>query len=816
MRPFAFLLLIPVLVSQDEIQVSATLNRSTARVGETVLLTVTLRAAGLRSPEIADPELDGFEILATNDRSSFRLSPSLGALREFSREYTLRVLNAGELTIPPLRATVDGVLYESEALKLEVEREGASFDIPGELGPRPEEEVAVRLWVEPETAFVGQQVTMTVGAFFDPLIRSRLQRQPEYRPPEVQGFWTADLPGTQRPERRVVGRREYFVQIYRRALFPLSPGEARIPPAAVIYEVRRGLIYAPETFEVESSPVSVMIRPLPTEGRPDDFAGAIGRFAAHVSFDRSDLRAGEAVNLILELRGSGNLNSLTRPELPEIPGVRVYEGGEDAEVLLQGVEFAGHKRFSWVLVPERPGQYVLPELRIPYFDPVSAAYAIARSEPVSLLVAAAPAAPVGGAPRSGVAIRFIKPQAGGQPLNLHRKPWFWLGQAIPLALLLGFVAFGRIRTRVVQPVRQRPKRRARMLRELRPLTVSGDVEFFGKLRTAIMEWLAWRLHLPELPMQGVVQVQHALEDAGVPPPVALEVIALLERSGRLRYAPDPPGESTAREMLSKAEKLLAQVDREAVSERRLRTAPNTRARQALSIALLVGLPTTGLAQASGSAETQQPGRLFQQGVAAYERGEHDQSVDLFRQTLAMRPHDPGVLYNLGNAHYELSQRGKAVAYWVRALQVAPRDADARYNLRLVVGDDPVLGSALPPLPLSKGELAILLSVLWTVGCVALIARLRWRKAYLSFAGYALMLLAVLCALLVLYPRADYAIISDAGAPLRAGPVRQSEILASPPPGTGYRVEERRGDWIRVSRGSESEGWVERSQVELID
>jgi hypothetical protein len=156
MRPLAFLLLIPVLVSQEEIQISATLNRSTARVGETVLLTVTLRAAGLRSPEIADPKLDGFEVLATNDRSSFRLSPSLGALREFSREYTLRVLFAGELTIPPLRASVDGVLYESEALKLEVEREGASFDIPGELGPRPEEEVAVRLWVEPETAFVGQ------------------------------------------------------------------------------------------------------------------------------------------------------------------------------------------------------------------------------------------------------------------------------------------------------------------------------------------------------------------------------------------------------------------------------------------------------------------------------------------------------------------------------------------------------------------------------------------------------------------------------------------------------------------------------------
>ena len=62
----------------------------------------------------------------------------------------------------------------------------------------------------------------------------------------------------------------------------------------------------------------------------------------------------------------------------------------------------------------------------------------------------------------------------------------------------------------------------------------------------------------------------------------------------------------------------------------------------------------------------------------------------------------------------------------------------------------------------------------------------------------------------------YAVVTDHDAALRAGPVRQSEILASPPLGSAYRVIEQRGGWLRVSRGAESEGWVDADQVELID
>ncbi len=814
MSKFLPLMVAVALAQQEPVEVGMSLNRPTARVGETVLLTVTVRAPGLYSPEIEDPQFSGLEIVSQSDRSTFRYSPSVGSVREFTRVYTLSVNSPGDHAIPPIRIVVDGVEYETEAISLTVEG-GGPLDVPGGMRPRSEEEVAVRLWVEPETAYVGQQVTLTVGAFFDPAVRGRLQRQPEYRPPDLQGFWTAELPGSPRPERQVVGQREYFVQMYKRALFPLSPGTMRIPPAAVIYEVRRGLIYAPETFQVESAPTTVTVLPLPSTEVPPDYAGAVGEYETEVWFDRSDLRAGEAVNLVLEVIGSGNLSSLARPELPPVVGLRVYEGGEDAEVQLRGDEFAGHKRFSWVLIPERSGEYVLPEVRLPYFDPRQAAYVVASTEPMTLTVGSSSPTAIGVGVGGSTAVRFVKARPGREALGLSGRKEYWAIQVVPVVLLLGSLAFGRYRRRAPATSRRKPQRRQQVLRALRTAAESGDVAFFGQLRSAVLAWLAARLRRPGLSNQGMVQVQHALEDAGVPPQVVLDVLGLLERCGRLRYSPEPPGSATAKQILADADRLLALVDKEAISEKGLRVSAGSAGGGLVVIALVLA----GLGPGSSYAQEGAVDRgswLFHEGVAAYGRGNYARAAELFEAARLERPGDPNVLYNLANAYYELDDRGRAVALWIRTVRLKPRDQDARFNLRLVVGDDPVVGSALPLMPVSSDELALLLGIFWFATCAAFLARRRWRRAYLAFSGGIAFTLALLCAVLMLLPSSDYAVTLGSEAALRKGPVRQSEVIANPAPGTGFRVQERRDDWIRVSRGSESEGWIELASVELID
>ena len=809
------LAVVSTLVLQGpKVQVRASLDRTSAAVDETVQLTVTVRGPGLETPEIDAPDLEGFEVLGTADRSTLRFSPSGETIREFSRVFTLKVAQPGRLTVPPIRVSVDGVLYETEALDLRAEGPDSEKTLPGELGPLGAEEVALRMWVEPETAYVGQQVTLTVAALFDPLVRSRLQRQPEYRPPDVQSVWTADLPSPVGPERKVIEGREYYVQIFRRALFPLGAGTLRVPPAAVIYEIRRGLIYAPETFQVESPAATVLVRPLPTEGRPGDFTGAVGHYAVETTVDRSSLRVGEAVNLVLDVNGTGNLNSLGRPELPHIPSVRVYDGGEEAEVQVQGTQFAGHKRFSWVLVPEKADRFMIPALRFPYFDPSQAAYAAAVAEPVSVQVETAGPASAGDV-ADGSTIRYIKVRPGRRVLGIHRTAAFWLVIALPGLVLLGLFLWGGYRRVAATP---RPDGGGRMLRrrlrELQDLAESRDGAFFGRLRATIIEWLADRFGAPDLASGGVLRIQHVLEDAGVPPDVALNVIKVVEDCGRLRYAPRPPRPQEAHELLKRAEQLLSRIDREGATAPRLRAPAGDVS--ALLLVMFVGATWSAATAVAGPPPpaAQQDGP-FAAAVSAYARGEYAPAARLFEQALAKRPGDPSILYDLGNAYYKLDRRGRAVAYWVRSLRVDPRDGDARHNLRFVVGDDPVIASALPPVPLSSDELALLVAVLWLVGCAALIGRWRQGLRHLTVVGAAALALAAGCAWALWMPRPGYAVMTSAEVAIRAGPVDRSEVVASSVPGTVYRIREERGEWLRVERGRDREGWVRRRGVEVI-
>ena len=814
MKVILFFTWLSALAAQGDVQVSASLDRSTAEVGETVVLTVSIQAITVQSPEIRNPELDGFEIIGTADRSSFRFSSVAGSVREVSRQYTLRIERAGPLTIPPIQVTIDGRHYETVVLQLVAVSSNAAAALPMGLEPRPGEEVAVRLWVEPETAYVGQQVTMTVAAFFDPLVRSRLQRQPEYRPPEVQGFWTTDLPGPARPVRRTVGGREYYVQIYRRALFPLSPGRIQIPAAAVIYEVRRGLIYAPETFHVESAPASVTVLPTPANQAPPGFAGAVGRYEGEVSFDRSSVAAGEAVNLILDVTGEGNIRALPRPELPPVANLRVYEGAEETETQVRGTQLTGHKRFSWVLIPERAGRYIIPELTLPHFDPATGAYRIAHTEPMTLEVTRSPMVLFSAVNRGASAIRFIKDEPSGEPHSFHRALGFWIALALPLVLLAGAQAVSRYRRGAGTRARRRRRPRKGSLKGLRQLAESGEAYFFSELRAQMLKYLEARLHLAGRSRLGLIQIQQALEDAGVPPSITIALIDLLEQCGWHRYSPNPPGTAERLDLLEQAEKLLAVVDKEAVSKKRLSALSD--GGKMLAVLALVGVGAVPVQlRASQAVEPADAGALFRAGISAYSRGDYRLAAEDFESALAQHPFDAHIQYNLGNAYYGLGESGMAVAMWMRALQLKPRDSDARYNLLLAVGDDPVLGSSLPPIPLSKDELAMLLAVLWTAGCALLLARLRWRRAYLAVTGSAALILALVSAAILLAPRADYAIVVSQEAAVRAGPVSQSEVLGFPAPGTGYRVKERRGEWLRVTRAGESEGWVNAGDVAVI-
>jgi len=80
---------------------------------------------------------------------------------------------------------------------------------------------------------------------------------------------------------------------------------------------------------------------------------------------------------------------------------------------------------------------------------------------------------------------------------------------------------------------------------------------------------------------------------------------------------------------------------------------------------------------------QDPDRLFNDAVAAYQRGRFDSAASGFLRLAQGGVDDARVWYNLGNAHFKSGRIGAALVAYRRGLRLAPRDGDLNANYRYV-------------------------------------------------------------------------------------------------------------------------------------
>jgi hypothetical protein len=131
--------------------------------------------------------------------------------------------------------------------------------------------------------------------------------------------------------------------------------------------------------------IKLEIKPLPA-GAPEGFSGAVGNYSVAASADRSDAKAGEAVNFSVTVTGSGNLKAVTAPKLPELPDFKVFDTMSSLDIKKEGDVISGKKTFTYILVPRSEGRRTVPAVKFAFFDPKAGAYRSAQTSPVTLQV----------------------------------------------------------------------------------------------------------------------------------------------------------------------------------------------------------------------------------------------------------------------------------------------------------------------------------------------------------------------------------------------------------------------------------------------
>jgi len=558
--------------------------------------------------------------------------------------------------------------------------------------------IFVRASIDKERAVVGEQVTLRFQ-FFQAAGFPVLD-QPQYTAPPTEGFWKEELP-PQRSYTRTLRGQLYNVTELVYALFPTQPGRLTIGPGEIQCTVRDrrrsadpfsffGGFFGERTVRLRSRAMAVQVDPLP-QPQPSDFTGGVGSYRLSASLDPAQAQQGSPVTLAVRVEGSGNVSAIGDPPLPDLGGIRSYPSGSEVKTNPQGDQLRGSKVFQVVLIPEATGSRRLPPVTLSVFDPAQRRYVRLETAPLTFQVLPAAAGSAGDGSgevaqigRDLRTIRLATDLERHASVSLHRRPQFWLLQALPLAFLAAAWWWRQRRQRLEANwgLMARKGAPARLRREIAALRAENAdaAAGFDRLGRAIEAYLTDRLHLP---VQGRTRedLRARLEEEGITESAMAATVRLLDRCDFARFAPQAVSAGDLAQACAEAESLPGLLER-AARDGAARTAAAPTA--LLLAAVLAGAGGwANLAQAQTVPRTRsQAQAAFAAGNDAYAAGDFLRALRSYGAVVAGGYESPDLFLNLGNAAFRLGRIGWAVYYFERGLRLAPADPDLRTNLDL--------------------------------------------------------------------------------------------------------------------------------------
>ena len=485
------------MAQDDPLQVRAAVQSQRVYVGQQFLLQVQVQGTDRPDPIDVRPLETDFVVTEAGGGASNSTSVSIvngrmtqQVLRGYNFNFRLAARSAGGAVIPAIVVTAAGRSATTQPVRLQV------------LPPEENDDFRFRLSLSERRAYVGQPVALRavwyIGreiqefSFTMPLLDDRRFEILDLPSDTTTGQQQADRMEIRLGDRRAVARkgtgeldgRRYTVLSFEKLLIPREPGSVALPQATVTFVTPKpspsgrrdpfddffggGLFSGVfggqrelETLAIPSNRPRLEVLDLPLEGRPARFNGWIGEFRLRAEAKPTSVAVGEPITLGLTVRGAGMLETARFPDLDEAPElVRDFNvPSETGAGEIRGEE----KFFTQTLRARHDGINEIPAIELPYFDPSSGEYRIARSDPIALevepsrIVTAEDAEGVGVAgPRQleietreeGIAHNYVdasalEPMPGGWTARLRPlgpMPLALAMLAVPPLMLLGWQA----------------------------------------------------------------------------------------------------------------------------------------------------------------------------------------------------------------------------------------------------------------------------------------------------------------------------------------------------------------------------------------
>ncbi|MEW6158875.1 MAG: BatD family protein [Verrucomicrobiota bacterium] len=543
---------------------TSSLDRDTISVGESAMLILAYTdCTPTQAPAI--PQIPNLAIaFAGQSQNLFNINGV--ETRSISLNYRLTPSQPGEYTIPAIRTVVSGVTLTTQPLTLRVTKASTETDL-----------AFLKLIVPKQTVYVGETFPVEIQLYF--------QRAEEIHMPQLsaEGFTMGPTPKPASTRTQVNGR-IYTVYIFKMSATAAKAGDLTLGPAQcdltlLIPQRRR----SNDPFDLDdffsssfgqrrptklsSEPLPMQVLPLPHEGRPPSFNGAVGDFSLAVNAGPTNVTVGDPITLRVQIAGTGTLDSIPFPPQTDWREFQTYTPTSKVETT-DPLGMSGVKTFEQVIVPQNAEVRQLPAIAFSFFDPNKKSYRTLQQPPIGIqvqpsargqpqpTVLAGTATPAPAAPPPTRDIVHIKPHFG-QALLLEAplllRPGFWVWQTIPVLAWLAALAWRKRADKFARDPRLRRKAQVHKLvraglNDLRQLARANRSEdFFALLFRLLQEQLGERLDLPASAITEAVLEDPALAHCA-PETLARQLHKLFQACNQARYAPV----QTSAELLSLA------------------------------------------------------------------------------------------------------------------------------------------------------------------------------------------------------------------------------------------------------------------------
>jgi len=289
-------------------------------------------------------------------------------------------------------------------------------------------------------------------------------------------------------------------------------------------------VTVPKNVDVSSPEAAIKVLPLPAQGRPADFSGAVGTFKISADVSSAKNTAGDPLTLRMHVTGSGNFDRVDSNMLEADSEWKTYEPKATFSST-DPTGFRGEKTFEQPLIASQPGAQTIPPLSFSYFDPATHRYETAHSSPLPVTVSpaansaanepppASPSASTPAAPARAPGAPADESHSGLRPDHAETEarvaslvpPYFQPRFiAIPTALALlfggGWIALRRRERNALDVHRERERVRSQTIRALSERMAAAAAKrdapsFFNAARSALQQTLNARW--PDTPAEHI-------------------------------------------------------------------------------------------------------------------------------------------------------------------------------------------------------------------------------------------------------------------------------------------------------------------------